>query len=144
MENTGLSEKNITNDLELSSISDSVPDADLVEDFEQFIRATRIQNPMAIENFLNPVNEDEWAQEALNDEEIGELIRQLDSDTSQVDLGEIIDIPPPHCSLSTKNKICIFAQAIALVEDSFSGWWDENKESTIESLRVCNTIAVGG
>ena len=76
---------------------------------------------MPIENFLNPVNEDEWVQEALNDEEIGELIWQPDSDTSQLDSGEIIDIPPPHHSLSTKNQICVFAQAIALVEDSSAG-----------------------
>jgi hypothetical protein len=55
---TGLSEKNVTT--EFSSISEPLLDADFVEDFEQFIQAARIQNPMAIENFLNPANEDEW------------------------------------------------------------------------------------
>ena len=55
-----------------------------------------------------------------------------------LDSGEIIDIPSPHRSLSTKNQICVFVQAIALVEDSSAGWWDENKESlaaTIHNIR---------
>ena len=70
----GLSEENITLANESSTIPEPPLDVDLLEDFEQFIQTARIQNPMPIENFLNPVNEDEWVQEALNDEEIGELI----------------------------------------------------------------------
>jgi hypothetical protein len=62
--------------------------------------------------------EDEETQEILSDKEIVELIQQPDPEESQLEPGEIIDIPSPHLSLSTKNQICVLAQTIALIDDS--------------------------
>ena len=54
---------------------------------------------------------------------------------SQSEPGEVIDIPSSYLSLSTKNQICVLAQAIVLIEDSSGRWWGEERDRTIEHLR---------
>ena len=50
-------------------------DDEFVEDYQQFIQQARIENPMSIENFLHPIDEDDEIQVEMTDEEIVELIK---------------------------------------------------------------------
>jgi len=111
-------------------------DTDFVQEYQQFIQQANITNPMTIENFLDPVKEDEDTQVELSDEEIVDLVKESYSEsTSEDQPEEVVTMPSPYLSLPIKAQICVFAQAIALIEDSSSGWWGDEKEQTIENLR---------
>ena len=116
-------------------------DDEFVEDYQQFIQQARIENPMSIENFLDPIDEDDEIQVEMTDEEIVELIKgsleagSTESD-SRSDIEDGDNEPSPFLSLSVREQVSVFAHAIALVEDSSSPWWRDEKEKTIEKLRL--------
>lgn len=63
-------------------------------------------------------------------------MEESDSESASEDQPEeIVIMPSPYLSLPIKGQICVFAQAIVLIEDSSSGWWGDEKEQTIENLR---------
>ena len=115
-------------------------DVDFVEDYQQFVQQARIRNPMTIEDFLNPIDEDDEIQIEMTEEEIVELVKGLleaeSISNSQSDMEDVDNGPSSYLSLSVKEQIMVFAHAIALVEDSSSSWWRDEKEKTIEKLRL--------
>src|SRR5579871_199185 len=88
---------------------------------------------MPIEDFLNPVDEEE-IQVELSDRQIVELVQEPDL-TEPTEQSEEIIMSSPYLSLPIKAQICVFAQAIALIENSTEGWWGDEKENTIANLR---------
>ena len=140
---TGFTRENITEPFsEPESMQVPVDiDNEFVEDYQQFIQQARIENPMSIENFLDPIDEDDEIQVEMTDEEIVELIKgsleagSTESD-SRSDIEDGDNEPSLFLSLSVREQVSVFAHAIALVEDSSSPWWRDEKEKTIEKLRL--------
>lgn len=140
---TGFTRENITEPFsEPESMQVPVDiDNEFVEDYQQFIQQARIENPMSIENFLDPIDEDDEIQVEMTDKEIVELIKgsleagSTESD-SQSDIEDGDNEPSLFLSLSVREQVSVFAHAIALVEDSSSPWWRDEKEKTIEKLRL--------
>ncbi len=103
-----------------------VPEIDtgFLEDYQHFVQQARIGNPMPIENFLNPIEEDGGIEQVeMTDEEIIELVRGSSSSSESSAMEDEDNKPSPYLSLSVKEQITLFAGAIALVEDSSSPWW---------------------
>jgi hypothetical protein len=112
-------------------------DVDFVEDYQHFVQQARIQNPMSIDDFLNPIDEDDGIQLEMTEEEIVELVKgSLEAESTSIDEDNDDSGPSPYLSLSIQEQITILAHAIALVEDSAGLWWRNEKEKTIDKLRL--------
>jgi len=116
-------------------------DSDFVQDYQQFVQQAGIRNPMEIEKFLYPTDEDDGIQVEMTEEEIVELVKgpfeAESTSNSQSDMEDMDNGPSPYLSVSVKEQITVFAHAIALVEDSSSPWWrDDEREKTVRMLRL--------
>ena len=107
-------------------------DEELIEAFNKFIQQANIQQPMSLENFLNPPDEDSNTQGQLTDDEILELVQRVDEAEDQ-EAGES-NTPSPYLNLSKKEKITTLARTIAFIEDSPDGW-EKSQQAMIQYLR---------
>ena len=73
----------------------------------------------------------------VTEEEIVELIKEsLEAESTSTDEDNDDSGPSPYLSLSIQEQITVLAHAIALVEDSAGPWWRNEKEKTIDKLRL--------
>ncbi len=83
-----------------------VPEIDIgfLEDYQHFVQQARIGNPMPIENFLNPIEEDGGIEQVdMTDEEIIELVRGSSSSSESSAMEDEDNEPSPYLSLSVKE-----------------------------------------
>jgi len=110
---------------------------DFAEDYQHFVQQARIPNPISVDDFLNPIDEDDGIQLKMTEEEIVELIKgSLEAESTSTDEDNDDSGPSPYLSLSVQEQITVLAHAIALVEDSAGPWWRNEKEKTIDKLRL--------
>jgi hypothetical protein len=76
-------------------------DPEFIQTFNQFIRVARIQSVISLENFLNPIEEEEDLHEELTEEAILESVQQSMEEEEE----EEEQIPTPYSNIPKKERI---------------------------------------
>jgi len=99
-------------------------------EFIEFVQALNIQNPMSLENYINPA-EEVCAHELLTDMEILEAAQTVDKDEEQEEAEA--NVPAPYADLPEQEKVIALAKAIAIIEEENRE--NQATEATIKFLR---------
>jgi len=113
---------------EMTSAADEADDAELQEEYDQFVQVAKIQDAMSLNEFLKAEFEEGLEQEEMTDEEILQLVQETEEDLEQQKAEHVINAPSLCLNYSMEESLMEIAKVKEMLEFAEANEWIKERE----------------